>query len=122
MMKLSAGLAVAFGACVAAAQLLRNWGNWGLWPTWAIDEFSSAVLIVAGLMALRGRSDRFLAPGWAFACGLFGSSLIGYWQKTQHMQGDAHAFFSRFMLIVAALFAATLVGLALSLIGPRKTA
>jgi hypothetical protein len=120
MMRLSAWLAIAFGASVAVAQLVRNWGNWGAWPTWTIDEFSSAVLILAGVLTLRGTTGRFLAPGWAFACGLFGSSLIGYWRGLALFEGEAYAGHLRFLAIVAALLSVCIVGLALSLAERRK--
>ena len=115
MMKLSAWLAIAFGLSVAVAQLIRNYDNWGQWPTWTIDEFSSAVLMTAGALTLRGTTGRFLAPGWAFACGLYFSSLISYWEKSTRFTGEAHDFSQRFMLIVAAMLAITILGLALSL-------
>ena len=84
MMKLSAWLAVGVSIPLAVSQLVRNWDNMDRWWTWGVDELVAVLLAIAGVMVLRGRSSRFLAPAWSFATALYMSSLATHLFSLDH--------------------------------------
>ena len=119
MWKLSAWLAIAVAAPLSVSQLARNWGNWEHWWTWGVDELVAALLVAAGIVALRGGSQRFLAPAWAFAVALYLTSFLQHQFTVQNSSGDLQAKELQLTMIVAGLLAASLAGLALSLFERR---
>lgn len=122
MLKLSAWLAIAVGVSVAAAQILRNYDNWENWPSWMVDEAAAAILVVAGVAALRKRTTRLLPVGWAFAAGLYVSALINHAHVMSLSSGALYVAEQRIVVIVAGLLALSLVGLALVLLDRRNAA
>lgn len=122
MTKLSAWLAIVMGAGVAVAQIVRNHDNWENWPSWMVDEAAAAILIAAGVAALRRRTTRFLPVAWAFAAGLYVSALITHAHALALSDGPFHAARQQLVFIVAGLLAVSLVGLALVLFDRRSKA
>ena len=120
MLKLSAWLAILVGVGVAVAQIIRNYDNWENWPSWMVDEAAAAILIAAGVAALRKRTTRLLPVGWAFAAGLYVSALINHAHVMSLSTGALYAAEQRIVIIVAGLFAASLAGLALVLFDRRN--
>ena len=116
MGRLSAWLAIAFGAAVAVAQIARNWDNLDHWPTWAIDELAAAVLIVSGVRALQGKPTRALMVGWSFACGLYLSGFASHAVRAQYFAGGL-----LLAAIVGVMFAVSVAGLALILMDRKAT-
>ncbi|MFZ5719473.1 MAG: hypothetical protein ACOY5Y_08410 [Pseudomonadota bacterium] len=116
MSKLSAWLAIAVGLMVAVAQIVRNYDNWENWPSWMVDEAAAAILVAAGVAALRKRTTRFLPVGWSFAAGLYISALINHAHILSLSTGAHHAAELRIVMIVAGLLAVSLVGLGLVLL------
>jgi hypothetical protein len=110
MMKLSAWLAVGVSLLLAASQLVRNWDNLDRWWTWGVDELVAALLLAAGLMVLRGRSSRFLAPAWSFATALYLSSLATHVFTLQGTPAAIHATERLLTTIIGGLLAVSLVG------------
>jgi hypothetical protein len=115
MMKLSAWLAVGVSVPLAVSQLVRNWDNLDRWWTWGVDELVAALLLAAGLMVLRGRSSRFLAPAWSFAAALYLSSFATHWFTLQGTPAAIHATERLLTTIIAGLLAVSLVGTFLAL-------
>lgn len=120
MVRLSAWLAIMVGALIAAAQILRNYNNWENWTTWMIDEFAAAVLIVAGLLALRRQTTRLLPVGWSFACGLYAAGSISHWNALRVTSGEMYASEYQLAIFLAVLEIIALAGLALVLFGKRN--
>lgn len=122
MLRLSAWLAILVGVGVAVAQLVRNYDNWENWPSWMVDEAAAAILVAAGLAALRKRTTRILPVAWAFAAGLYVSALIHHAHILSMSTGALYAAEQRIVIIVAGLLGASLAGLALVLFDRRNGA
>jgi hypothetical protein len=120
MIKLSAWMAIAVGGLIAVAQLARNLDNWANWTTWMVDEAAAAVLLVAGLLALRKQTTRLLPVGWSFAAGLYAAGLVSHWNAMQLVGAELYASEQRLTFIVGAILALCLVGVALVLLAPRE--
>jgi len=121
MVRLSAWFAIAVGIAIAVAQIYRNYNNWENWTTWMIDEFAAAVLIAAGLLALRKQTTRLLPVGWSFACGLYAAGSISHWNALKVTSGETYASEYQLAIFLAVIEAIALVGLALVLFGKRST-
>lgn len=119
MLKVSAAMAIGIGALLIVAQLARNFGHWDTWMNWAPDVAAGALMIFGGARALRSATDRLLIAGWAFAAGLFLSASASHWLAMSRVPEAFIPVEQRIALITAALFAATLVGVGLILLGPR---
>ena len=116
MLRMSAWLAIAFGAVMTAGQTYRNWGNWDPWITWGVDVLGGLALVAAGLVALRRRTPRFLPAAWGFAAGLYVSSMIGYSLRSRDLSPELLAILDTRSLIVSGLMAVSLLGLVSSLL------
>lgn len=116
MLRMSAWLAIAFGALLAVAQTYRNWGNWGPWITWGVDVLGGLALMAAGVVALRRANPRSLPAAWGFAAGLYVSSVIGYSLRSRDLSPEQLAVHDARALIVTALMAVSLLGLISSLL------
>lgn len=122
MIKLSAWMAIAVGALLAAAQLLRNYDNLANWTTWMVDVLAGVIMVVAGLLALRKQTTRLLPVGWSFAAGLFASGTVTHWNALQSgVASELYAVEQRLFLILGALDLVCIVGVALVLFAPRRT-
>lgn len=121
MIRLSAWLAIAVGLAVAVAQFYRNASNWENWSTWMIDEFAAAVLIVAGLLALRKQTTRLLPVGWSFAVGLYAAGSISHWNALKVTSGEVYASEYRLAILLAVIEVVALVGLGMVLLSKRPT-
>jgi len=120
MVKLSAWMAIAVGALLAAAQLYRNYDNLENWMTWTIDIVAGLVMVVAGLLALRKQTTRLLPVGWAFAIGLFASGTFSHLNALRMVEGQLYVAEQRLVMILGALDLVCLVGVALVLFAPRQ--
>ena len=116
MLRMSAWLAVALGSVLAAGQLYRNWGNWEPWITWGVDVLGGLALVAAGALALRRADARYLPAAWGFTAGLYVSSLIGHSLRPRDVSPELLAAHDARALIVTALMAVSLLGLASSLL------
>ena len=120
--KISAWLAVAFGAFLSVAEIARNWGNWEYWPFWLIDYIAVALLLLGGIAVIRGdRAGRWLAAAWGFATAMFYGSFFDHLHDVMNNTVDPAdvAREPRLTIIIGVLFALTLIGFALAL-WPRK--
>lgn len=120
MIKLSAWMAIAVGLLLGAAQIARNYDNLTNWPTWTIDIVAATVMVIAGVLALRKRTTRLLPVGWSFGLGLYTSSFVSHWNTTRVVGGELLASEERLVMIIGALVAICLVGIALVLFAPRN--
>jgi hypothetical protein len=121
--KVSAWLAVVFGAFLSVAEIARNWGNWEYWPFWLIDYIAVALLLAGGIAVVRGdHAGRWLAAAWGFAVAMFYSSFFGHLHDVMNNTVDAADLprEPRLTIIIGILFVATLIGFALAL-WPRKS-
>lgn len=121
MTMLSAWLSIGVGLLLAAGQLYRNWGNWDGLLSWGVDIFAAAVMVVAGLLALRKRTTRLLPVGWAFGIGLYVSALLGH--LTAMLTVDSPALYDakqQLVTVIGGLLAILLAGLALVLFDRKK--
>lgn len=121
MLRMSAWLAVVFGLALAVLEVLRNWGDWQWWPFWVVDYIAAALLVVGGALALRGRTERWLAAGWGFASAMFWMSFFSHYEGMLEAGGASSAREGRLTLIIGAMFGLTLLGLGLALLGRRRT-
>ena len=119
MVKLSSWLAIAVGALLAIAQLVRNYDNPENWMTWAIDVAAGLVIVAAGLLALRKQTTRLLPVGWSFALGLYAAAFLTHLTTLQEATGDWYQDELRLTLILGVLLGATFVGLVLVMFAPR---
>ncbi|HEX7943278.1 MAG TPA: hypothetical protein VF495_01360 [Phenylobacterium sp.] len=121
MTKLSAWLAVGVSIPLAVSQLVRNWDNMDRWWTWGVDELVAVLLAIAGVMVLRGRSSRFLAPAWSFATALYMSSLATHLFSLDHAPTAIQGTERLLTMIIGGLLAVSLAGafMALSDRGPK---
>lgn len=121
MIKLSAWMAIGAGLVLGAAQIARNHDNLANWMTWTIDLVAAAVMVVAGLLALRKRTTRLLPVGWSFGLGLYVSSFVSHWNAMHVVPEEIYASEQRLVLIIGVLVAICLTGIALVLFAPRTT-
>ena len=54
MITLSARIAIGFGAFLAVAEIVRNWGDWEPWPWWVVDYIAVALLLYGGRAGAAG--------------------------------------------------------------------
>lgn len=121
MIKISAWLAVAFGLILGVLEAVRNWGDWQWWPFWVVDYVAATLLVVGGLLALRGPVERWLTAGWGFACAMFWMSFFGHYGDAMKAGAEVSVREQRLTLIIGLMFGITVVGLVLSLLGkPRR--
>ncbi len=121
MLKLSAWLAVVFGLALGVLEVLRNWGDWQWWPFWVVDYIAASLLVIGGVLALRGQAERWLAAGWGFASAMFWMSFFGHYEGLLEAGAAASAREQRLTLIIGVMFGLTLIGLVLGLLGRRRT-
>ena len=120
MIRISAWLAIVFGVALAFLEVLRNWGAWEWWPFWVVDYVAASLLVAGGVLAVRGRSGHWLTAGWGFACAMFWMSFFGHYGDLIKAGAAASAREQRLTLIIGLMFALTIVGLALGLVGRRR--
>lgn len=120
MLKISAWTAVLFGSALAVLEAVRNWGDWQWWPFWVVDYVAAGLLVAGGVVVLRGRSRHWLTAGWGFACAMFWMSYFGHLEGL--LQGGVEARERMLTQIIGAMFAITIAGLVLSLIGRERRA
>lgn len=116
MLRTSARLALAFGAFLAIAEIVRNWGNWQWWPFWLVD-FVAAALLVAGSTAALRRDPRgpvILALAWGFTSAMF---YMSFWSHIEQFDQPAEGNVAQgpLTLIIGVMWGLTLVGALLSL-------
>jgi hypothetical protein len=123
MTRISAWLAVVFGAALAILEAVRNWGDWQWWPMWVVDYIAAALLLIGGVRALRtrGAETTWLTAGWGFTCAMFWMSFFGHYRGVMEAAGAVSAREQRLTLIIGVMFAITVIGLASSL-WRRRTA
>jgi hypothetical protein len=119
MITLSARIAIGFGAFLAIAEIVRNWGDWEPWPWWVVDYIAVALLLYGGRLALPGRVRRSAVPlgaGWGFTCAMFYGSFFSHlqhWGEPDHGPDDP----VRLTIVIGVLFAFAIAGFALALVG-----
>jgi hypothetical protein len=120
MVKWSARIAIGFGAFLAIAEVVRNWGDWGYWPFWVVDYIAAGLLIWGGLGVVRARSGCGvrLAGAWGFACAMFYTSFFSHLASLGRPdRGPVDPV--RLTVIIGVMFAITVAGFAMALWGPR---
>lgn len=120
MIKLSAWLAIGVGAAIAVAQVARNFDNLENWPMWAIDLVAAAILVAAGVLALRRQATRLLTVGWSFSLGLYLSALVAHLRTLGLVEGPRHDATLQLVVIVLGLVALSLAGLGMGLLRRPK--
>lgn len=116
MTTLSAWLSIGVGLALGAAQLFRNWGKWDNWMMWGVDVFAAAVMVVAGLLALRKRTTRLLPVGWAFAIGLYVSAVLNHLTTMLTLEpGPYHDAKQQLVIIISGILVLLFAGLAMVL-------
>ena len=121
MGRLAAYLALGFGAFLAVAELVRNWGNWQWWPFWLVDFIAAGLLVTGGSLALRGRARgaQVLAGAWGFTSAMF---YMSFWSHVEHFHEAAEGNVPQGPLtaIIGVMWLITLLGFALSLLAARR--
>lgn len=81
-LRVSAWLAVLFGSFLVFGETRRNWGDWGPWWTYTFDYLFAGLLVLFGVLALRGRwfARIPLAVTWALTVAMFTYSFLGHIQ------------------------------------------
>jgi uncharacterized membrane protein YadS len=119
MIKASARMAIGFGIFLAIAEVVRNWGDWQPWPWWVVDYIAVALLLYGGRVALRDRSAAPLCAGWGFTCAMFWMSFFSHLESLNE-KGTGPIESHTLTTVIGVLFAITIVGLALSLVGSQR--
>jgi hypothetical protein len=120
MKRLSAWTAIAFGLLLAVLEAVRNWGAWQWWPFWVVDYVAAGLLVIGGVLALRRTTARWLTAGWGFACAMLWMSYFGHREGLMKAGAAAAAREQQLTMIIGAMFAVTIAGLVLSLLGRRR--
>jgi hypothetical protein len=118
----SARIAIGFGVFLAIAEVVRNWGDWQPWPWWVVDYIAVALLLYGGHAALPGRVQRSAAPlcaGWGFTCAMFYGSFFSH-LETLGEKGTGPIESHTLTATIGVLFAITILGLALALVGSQR--
>jgi len=120
----SARLALTFAIFLALAEIRRNWGDWGYWPFWVVD-YIAVVLLLAGWRTVNSRPSArgpgMLCGAWGFTCAMFYASFFSHMQhldKPDHGPDDP----VRLTIVIGILFAFTIAGFALALVGASRSA
>jgi hypothetical protein len=119
MTRNSGMLALGFGAVLAIAEIIRNWGDWQAWPFWIVDFIAAGALIWGGLRTLSQGSSRLLSAAWGFTVGIFWMSFFSHTQALS--EGTAQTYASGAVsegvltLIIGAMLVAAIAGLVMSL-------
>ena len=119
MTRNSGMLALGFGAFLAIAEIIRNWGDWQAWPFWIVDFIAAGALIWGGLRTLSQGSSRLLSAAWGFTVGIFWMSFFSHTQALS--EGTAQTYASGAVsegvltLIIGAMLVAAIAGLVMSL-------
>jgi hypothetical protein len=124
MIALSARIAIGFGAFLAVAEIVRNWGDWEWWPWWVVDYIAVALLLYGGRLALPGRARRVTAPlgaAWGFTCAMFYGSFFGH-LETLNEKGSGPIESHTLTAVIGVLFAITILGLVLAIVGSQREA
>lgn len=87
MLKISAYTALAFGLFLSIAEAYRNWGDWQWWPFWTVDYAAALLLIIGGVMVLRGRPKHWLTGAWGFTCAMFYMSFFSHVERLRTETG-----------------------------------
>jgi len=122
MITLSARIAVAFGTFLAVAEIVRNWGDWEPWPWWVVDYIAVALLLYGGRAARRGRPQRNATPlagAWGFTCSMFYGSFFSH-LETRGEKGTGPIDSVSLTITIGVLFAVTIFGLALVIVGSHR--
>jgi hypothetical protein len=121
-LKISARLAIGFGVFLAIAEVVRNWGDWGYWPFWLVDYIAAALLIAGGWAVTRRRAGAapLLAGAWGFTCAMFYMSFFSH-VATLAQADRGPIDHTQLTIIIGALFALTILGFVLSLVGTLRT-
>ena len=123
-MRASAGWAILTGVTLALLELRANWGGWQWWPWWLVDFVAAALLITGGALTLCTplKGKPWLVAGWAFTFGMAWMSLAGNFAAGPDLDRDARLG-GAYLILVGALTASALAGLALALLGrsPRQS-
>jgi hypothetical protein len=112
-------LALGFGAVLAIAEIIRNWGDWQAWPFWIVDFIAAGALIWGGLRTLSQGSSRLLSAAWGFTVGIFWMSFLSHTQALS--EGTTQTYASGAVsegvltLIIGAMLVAAIAGLVMSL-------
>ena len=124
MITFSARTAIGFGCFLAIAEIVRNWGDWEWWPWWVVDYIAVALLLYGGRLALPGRARRSAAAlcgGWGFACAMFYGSFFGH-LETLNEKGTGPIESHTLTAVIGVLFAITILGLVLAIVGSQREA
>ena len=116
MPKLSAWLAIAVGAPLFVGQIARNLDNLEYWPTWGVDLLVAALLVAAGVGALRGAAPKYLASAWSFSAAMYLSSFVS---RSFHAATIGTPAEDRLTAIIGGLCLVSVVGAGMVLLGRR---
>lgn len=129
MKQFSAWLALGFGTFLAVAEVIRNGGEVQWWPFWVVDYIAVALLQWGAISVLWTPNDRgvgILTAAWGFTAAMFYMSLFGHVDEiaktgVPFSLSNIQSLTDEPMLtiIIATLFAVTLIGLATSLLADR---
>ena len=119
MTRNSGMLALGFGAVLAIAEIIRNWGDWQAWPFWIVDFIAAGALIWGGLRTLSQGSSRLLSAAWGFTVGIFWMSFFSHTQAlsegTTQIYASGAVSEGVLTLIIGAMLVAAIAGLVMSL-------
>ena len=118
----SGRLALGFAIFLSIAEIRRNWGDWGYWPFWLVDYIAVALLLVGWRKAVSRPTPRgvgLLCGAWGFTCAMFYMSFFSH-LETLNEKGTGPIESHTLTAVIGVLFAITIGGLALVIIGSQR--
>ena len=118
LQKISAWLGIALAIIGVPLKAIRILRQAEPLPWMAYDYIAALLLLVGGVLVLRGGTGRVLSAGWGFGVAMFYDGFFSYYEKMTSGVGDP-SFVHTMVFGDAVFLAVNTAGLALSL-APRK--
>jgi len=120
-LRISAWVGIVFGVVLLLGETRRNWGDWGHWASYTFDYLFAVLLIVFGMLILKGRAwgRALLIASWVLTIALFTYSFVGH-VRTLDEPTYGPVPHPRLTIVIGALDLVAVAGLVLALASFRR--